>query len=132
MPNYYYRHPRGSCPGGSKYQEFSEDPLTDCPRCGVSGVYRSIQMSQFRLRHGMKGDMRDYREDLSRFSNDPEAYVDGPRALKNLIEKRKREGWQMSTARVTPTIPTHRPSEEVVREAYRRAEAKGFIPDASE
>jgi len=46
-----------------------------------------------KIRHGIRGDCRDYREDLARFPGDPEAYVDGPRSLQKLIDKRKRQGW---------------------------------------
>jgi hypothetical protein len=34
-----------------------------------------------------------YRADLSRFPNDPDAYVTGPDSLAKLIDKRKRAGW---------------------------------------
>lgn len=50
------------------------------------------QPVQFSFRHGMRGDMRDYREDLARFKGDPRAFVDGPRSLQKLIDQTKREG----------------------------------------
>lgn len=147
MPNYLYRSKLKKairdcqaevfppdCPcwgdGVSVYQHFDAKPLEDCPGCGGL-VYRAIVGIKFRFRHGMKGDCHDYRDDLARYVGDPEAYVDGPRSLQKLIDKRKRAGWTVTKGFDAPTsAPTSmRSSEEVVREAYERAAAKGFMSD---
>ncbi len=102
MTRYRYkaRHEALSCGnclrGFDHEQRWASDPLERCPECR-SPVYRVVERGRmrFQFRHGMKGDMRDYREDLARFKGDPEAYVDGPRSVQKLIDKRKREGWQM-------------------------------------
>jgi hypothetical protein len=44
----------------------------------------------FRFRRSFENT---YRSDLSRFPNDPDAYVTGPESLQKLIDKRKRAGW---------------------------------------
>ena len=46
-----------------------------------------------------------------------------------MIDKRKREGWEIKKGFDDPTNPTARSSESVVREAFERAAAKGFTPD---
>ena len=75
-------------------QPWAADALSECVHC-FAPVYRVIERGRqrFQFRHGMKGDMRDYREDLARFPGDPEAYVDGPRAVQKLWDKRRRQGW---------------------------------------
>ena len=84
----------GSCSGTGFLleQPWAADAILGCPWCGKR-VYRAMGRVNFQFRHGMKGDMRDYREDLARFPNDPEAFVDGPTAVRKLLDKRKREGW---------------------------------------
>lgn len=99
------------------------DQRFGCFECGL----RKVQT--FSLRHGMRGDMRDYREDLARFPCDPEALVDGPRALSKLKDKRKREGWEFQKERQTEPSIKKRTSDEIVREAVQRAKAKGCVPD---
>lgn len=42
---------------------------------------------------GADGQGHDYRDDLAARPGDPDAWVDGPRALRRLIDRRKREGW---------------------------------------
>lgn len=130
MPNYVYRSKDPDCSGFEATEKLSDPAQTTCPNCEAV-VYRAITLNSagFKLRHGMKGDMRDYRDDLARFVGDPEAHVDGPRALKKLIDKRKRQGWQMGQLQ-SPTQPKQRSSMEIVTESYLRAKAKGFIPDA--
>jgi predicted nucleic acid-binding Zn ribbon protein len=82
------------CPEGHEQIQvhgMGEDPEILCETC--SGLCkRVIRPASMKVRHVLKGDCRDYREDLARFPNDPEAFVDGPRALKKLLDKRKREG----------------------------------------
>ena len=85
-----------------------------------------------KLRHGMKDEnWSEYRSDLARFPNDPQAYVSGPSAKKKLIDQRRREGWVEgpSFSEVGSKINSTEKkvdSEAMVREAYRRAEATGF------
>jgi len=132
MPNYTYRSKDPECKGFDTYQGINDPPLTECPACGAR-VYRAITMASagFRFRHGMKGDMRDYRDDLARFAGDPEAYTDGPKSVQRLIDKRRRQGWTLGEHFSGPTEPkSTTTSEERIRIAYKRAEAKGFVPDA--
>ena len=88
------------------------------------------------LRWGMTDEgWSEYREDLARFPNDPQAYVSGPRAKKNLIDKRKREGWSEgpSFSDMAQEQPEQKiNSQEFVREAYERAAATGFQLDGEE
>ena len=84
-----------------------------------------------KLRHGMTDEgWAEYRSDLARFPNDPQAYVSGPRAKQKLIDQRKREGWVEgpSFAEVASSLNSEKKidSEAMVREAYNRAEATGF------
>lgn len=91
MPTYSYK-----CDQGHEQNEthgMLEDPEIVCWQCKARNVMRrSIKVAQFSFRHGMRGDMRDYREDLARFKGDPRAFVDGPRSLQKLIDQTKREG----------------------------------------
>lgn len=94
MPTYDYK-----CPVCEKIRTathgMQEDPEFYCDSCDTSQdilMYRVIKPSMFTIRHGMRGDMRDYREDLARFAGDPRAFVDGPRSLQKLIDQTKREG----------------------------------------
>lgn len=96
-----------------------------CRNCGAP-MQIVVGVPQIRVRHGMRGDMRDYREDLARFPNDPEALVDGPRALQRLMDKRKRQGWEImplsaagtGEASVSGAEPS---SEQILRKAYQEA-----------
>lgn len=85
---------------------------------------------RFSLRHGMKGDCRDYRDDLARFAGDPQAYVDGPRALQKLKDQRQREGWVFHDSFAQATGESikepEQPMEQAVWEAYERARANNF------
>lgn len=100
--------------------------FTDC-HC-VPRPERHARPPAFKIRHGLKGDCRDYREDLARFPKDPQAYTDGPASVQKLKDQRLREGWQFHEsydAALKPpedTIDSH----QFVREAYERARAKGF------
>lgn len=95
MPTHSYR-----CPTCDKESEHAhgmlEDPTILCDRCDTSEfesvLVRVIKPRMFTMRHGMRGDMRDYREDLARFRGDPRAFVEGPRSLQKLIDQTKREG----------------------------------------
>lgn len=76
----------------------------------------------------VRNDGFDYREDLARFPNDPQACVDGPRALQKLKDQRRREGWTfkpLDTVR-SEKPPTTDPNRSLAREAYEAARAKGF------
>lgn len=80
------------------------------------------------IRHGMKGDMQDYREDLARFPGDPEAFVDGPRALSKLMDKRKREGCILRP--LDSAAGAHEgnldPNRNLAAEAYEEAAKNNF------
>jgi hypothetical protein len=108
--------------------------FTDCECQEKPETRRSSRFTEpaIKFRHGMKGDCRDYRDDLARFAGDPEAYVDGPAALQKLIDKRKRQGWQMSrdfSSALGEGPNPDQTTEEMAREAYERARAKGFTPE---
>lgn len=144
MPAYVYKTREASncaCawPGYVCVQKFADDPLTECPKCG-SAVYRSIQSVRLNVRK-LKRDVHhshDYREDLARFPNDPEARVDGPRALRKLMDKRKREGWTMERdltdchdgfgSSATGEIGAAG-DDKIMNEAYEAARAEGFSLD---
>lgn len=88
-----------------------------------------------RALRGADGHGNDYREDLAAHPNDPDAWVSGPRSLQRLIDKRKRQGWlvgERSLQDVANAKAGADPmsSKEMVETAYKRAEAKGFVPDA--
>lgn len=106
-----------------------DPPRTNCPICGQDTFLARIRkFPKAKFGQTLKNDGLDYREDLSRFPGDPEALVDGPRALKKLKDKRQREGWQfrsISEAR-SASPPQTDPNRDLVLEAYRAAEAKGF------
>jgi hypothetical protein len=97
--------------------------LGDRLRRGMPGV---------KIRHALKGDCRDYRSDLARFPGDPQAYVDGPRALERLKTQRQREGWEFhkdwSHADAQPA--PMKSGEQIAREAYEAAAARGFNPSS--
>ena len=131
MPNYTYRSKDPACAGFTAFESISNSPQASCPNCGAS-VYRAITLAStnFKFRQGMKGDMRDYRDDLARFAGDPEAYVDGPKSVEKLKDKRKRQGWQLGKHFEPLSQPKTKTSDQIARESYERAQAKGFIPDA--
>ncbi len=86
-----------------------------------------------KIPHHLKGDCSDYRSDLARFPNDPEAFVDGPRAVKKLWDKRQRQGWRRKEGgwdEALNKVPKLKDPEQQVREAYERARAKNFTPDS--
>lgn len=69
-----------------------------------------------------------YRADLSRFPNDPDAYVTGPESLGKLIDKRKRAGWVVgkpgSLAEVEcSTFQPKAPERDLFAESLREAKA---------
>lgn len=92
------------------------DLMWGCDRRFVPGVI---------VKRNSRGDMRDYREDLARFPNDPEALVDGPTALRKLKDKRKREGWELKKID-KGSRPKPKPAGQLLREAYQEARRKGF------
>lgn len=47
-----------------------------------------------RALQGEDGQGRDYRDDLAAYPGDPDAWVDGPRSLRRLVDRRQREGWE--------------------------------------
>jgi len=88
-----------------------------------------------RASRGADGHGNDYREDLAEFPNDPDAYVQGPHSLQKLIDKRKRQGWLVGDRSLqdvadAPAGVAPMSTEEIMQKAYKRAEAKGFTPDA--
>jgi len=132
MPLYKYKSsmPGLSCmkceKGLVKMQTMSDDALTHCPDCG-GPIQRIIQSCGIKIPHSMKVRV-DYRDDLARYPGDPTAWVDGPRALSKLMDDRKRMGWEMKPLEMTSK--TEAPKGTLAAEAYKRAKAKGFIPDA--
>jgi hypothetical protein len=110
----------------------------ECEHCGETDLSfldrrfghcrRDAQGFSVKVRRALKGrdgSGQDYRADLARFANDPRAYVDGPRALKKLVDQTKRENDVAFTA-ATPSKPKQRTSKEILRVAYERAKARGF------
>jgi len=134
MPSYQYRvSTKGlGCSkciqGFASIQRMSDPALSHCPRCGA-GVYRAIQRTAgFIMPYsGPRGTGHDYRDDLARFPGDPDAFVDGPRALSLLKDKRKRDGWELKPIDMVSSRDA--PKGSMAEEAFRRAKAKGFIPD---
>lgn len=111
--------------GGTR-TKFVDCECKEKPESRQSPRFETVR---FNIRHGMRGDMHDYRDDLARGPGDPEAYVDGPAAVRKLIDKRKREGWifhkDFSSA-LGDGPKTAKPAEQMAREAYERARDKGF------
>lgn len=101
------------------------DKKFGCGRCGMR------QGPGFAFSHTLKNDGKDYREDLARFPNDPEAYVNGKADVQKLLDKRKRQGWVESEFKMESD---HKPPtpEENVQTAYERAKAKNFKLDGEE
>lgn len=80
-------------------QRLSEEPLRTCPNCGESPCRRVITpegMAQVNT-HAPAIDCTYY-SSLAKKPRDPEAYVSGPHSLQRLIDKRKREGWDVQKA----------------------------------
>ncbi len=105
--------------------------FVDCHCVEKAPSARSSRESpRFTLRSVNRRFETDYREDLSRFPGDPQAYVSGPRELQRLIDQRKREGWSVGErtfddlANAKP--PEMKPGEQMVREAYEAAKARNF------
>lgn len=115
-----YTGPCGVC--GRPDEQFSHaDRLFGCCR-------RNPLKAKFS--HMLKVD-REYREDLARFPNDPEALVDGPKALQELIDKRKREGGvvrPLSDA-LGPSPLQQTDNRNLMAEAYEAAKARNFRTD---
>lgn len=109
--------------------KLSEPPRTNCPICDQGTFLARVRKAPpMRMGKVWRNNGFDYREDLSRFPNDPEALVDGPTALEKLKEKRLRQGWTfqpISEAR-SATPPKTDPNRSFGREAYEAAKAKGF------
>lgn len=109
---------------GSPHVPSWADRKFGCP--GPDGKRRMVCRPKFeralRVTH-------EYRADLARFPGDPQAKVDGPRALAKLIDQRKREGWilgkpgDFSSALNTRELPSNKALAE---EAFKRAKARGF------
>lgn len=110
--------------GVEVYQAFASKPLEQCPECGEE-VYRAITSRRVGIKVKRSWN-HDYREDLARFPRDPEAFVDGPKSLQKLIDKRKADGWTISKQLEEHKPPKPRDTQEVMREAYQRAKARGF------
>lgn len=127
MPNYEFKC--GACE--TRWTELlrlgGPWPKT-CWKCEAPDPQRVITTAaQVRIRHTMKGDMSDYREDLARFPGDPQAFVDGPRALKRLIDQRKREGCRIGTIEEAANfVPGGSEPKNLAAEAYEAAKKNGF------
>lgn len=140
MPTYRYRprtsHHCATCKGVVIDFASIHDPVRAlCPDCG-NEVYVSIPVPRMNLRRLKRSihESHDYREDLARFKNDPDCYVDGPRALSKLKDKRKRAGWEMtrqfgSIQTDAQNCPTGTDPEQMKHEAYEEARATGFSLD---
>jgi putative FmdB family regulatory protein len=129
-----YTHRCDNCgKEGPVNQAMSDHPITYCPECKLNTYLRRITKAPAaRMGQSVRNDGYDYREDLARFPNDPQACVDGPRALQRLKDQRQREGWKfqkIDEARQAP--PKTDPTRSIAREAYEAARAKGFNPEES-
>lgn len=126
------------CPCGREWDQSYPGPLPETWKetcqfmCECLGDPETLGViitgrSSMRIRFGMRGTMQDYREDLAAFPGDPDAFIDGPAALKKLKDKRKAQGWLL------------RPIEEaasgqhggdidkpLAAEAFEEAKASGF------
>ena len=135
MPLYHYKCKvdglgcSDCIPGKPIFQLLAEKTLTHCPDCEAP-VYRAIQPGVgVKIKYaGPKGTGHDYRDDLAAFVGDPDAFIDGPRALSKLKDKRKRQGW--SFKKIDMVSSRGAPKGSMAAEAYRRAKNKGFIPDS--
>ncbi len=128
--NVFYTHRCDSCGFESDkvLGRMSEPARTNCPVCDQETFLRRVTKTPaIHVGQRLKNDGYEYREDLARFPGDRRAYVDGPRAVQNLIDQTKREGATVrpvSDARSDP--PTTDPNRNLAREAYEAAAAKGF------
>lgn len=98
------------------------DRTFGCGRCGqrkTPGISFSRTLS----------NPYDYREDLAAYPGDPEAFVSSKTDVDKLVDKRLREGWERTERKSSPRETHKKTSDEIVREAYQRASAKGFNPD---
>jgi hypothetical protein len=93
------------------------------------------RLPKISTRHGVRRHEVDYREDLSRFPGDPEAYVSGERDVAKLIDKRKREGWRIGESTFADIAndkgPAAKTGEQIAKEAYEAAAARNFEPEAT-
>ena len=67
------------------------DKKFGCYECGE----RNTQLMKRRI--SRRSDGPDYHPELARFPGDPEARTSSKRDLDKLIDKRKREGWQLQS-----------------------------------
>ncbi len=108
---------------------------------------RGLRFGGIKIAHALKVE-HDYREDLARSQveiaqdperprwwrpgmKDPEAYVDGPVAVKKLLDKRKRQGWvedsdMYAKAAKGNTDDNIRSDDNLIEKAYEMAKAEGF------
>jgi predicted nucleic acid-binding Zn ribbon protein len=89
VPTYTYKCDRCECEQLYTHG-MAENPAVPCTVCANPCHIVIRALVPVKVRQALKGT--EYREDLARFSNDPRAWVDGPRALKKLIDQTKREG----------------------------------------
>lgn len=128
MPTYNYK-----CDEGHYFEVFH--PMAGPVRtsCEIEGCRSSCARvitaaAQFKFCRAFKVD-REYREDLARFKGDKRALVDGPRALKRLMDTTKREveasGGMIRTvdelAQPTPDPYEEAGEAELLSEAYDEA-----------
>lgn len=128
-----YTHRCDTCKlEGYVQQAMSEEPEVTCPNCQTPTFLRRVLISpKVKIGQSLRNDGVDYREDLARFPNDPQAIVDGPRALRKLKDQRQREGWQFQNIdqAASAAPPKTDPNRSLAREAYEAARAKGFHPE---
>lgn len=125
----------GSCSEGFVFAEFEipNGKRYKRVRCECNPEPEVQRSSRTSPRFNMKSINRrcdiDYREDLSRFPGDPEAYVSSPKELQKLIDKRKREGWRVGERSLEDASrgpATFKGPDQVAREAYEAAKANNF------
>lgn len=114
---------------GEVSQLMSEEPTKRCPICGfLTFIRRITKAPKVHMGQSVRNDGFDYREDLARFPGDPQARVDGPKALAKLKDQRQREGWTFhkldQAASAAP--PKTDPNRSIAREAYEAARANNF------
>lgn len=119
------------------------DKKWGCFPCGKRKVNIGVRIA-YPLR-GRDGQGTDYREDLARPRHeymqdpnwrpglqDPECYVDGPRAVAKLWDKRQRQGWTEDKDRLATIMNEPESemdslsSEQIIMESYVEAAAEGF------
>jgi hypothetical protein len=86
--NYLYRCEQCTCEWEVQHP-MGEDPVVYCGSCKDTPTRKVIrpERAAARVRNGGEG----YQPGLSRFPNDPRAYVDGPHSLQKLVSQRRRE-----------------------------------------